>query len=176
MPSPITAFPPRARAVSRLRKPPFSVSPRRRLELAAEFVEVETGKGSDALDRRPQLAAALAGGRSRKCPSLSRSSTASRAMSRSLPASWRNGCRSSLPNAALPPSSEGVFSGFSASVRACRAQNRCWKTESKGPSRQRGGGHCARGKSCRWPHHCRHRPEQWCWLRKRGAALRLWRL
>src|SRR3954451_11820562 len=37
-------------------------------ELAAEFVEVETGKGSDALERRPQLAAALAAGRSRKCP------------------------------------------------------------------------------------------------------------
>jgi DNA invertase Pin-like site-specific DNA recombinase len=37
-------------------------------ELAAEFVEVETGKGSDALDRRPQLAAALATGRQRKCP------------------------------------------------------------------------------------------------------------
>ena len=29
-------------------------------EIEAEFVEVETGKGSDALDRRPQLAAALA--------------------------------------------------------------------------------------------------------------------
>src|SRR5271165_3769624 len=29
-------------------------------ELLAEFVEVETGKGADALDRRPQLAAALA--------------------------------------------------------------------------------------------------------------------
>ncbi len=28
-------------------------------ELAAEFTEVETGKGADALDRRPQLAAAL---------------------------------------------------------------------------------------------------------------------
>ena len=37
-------------------------------ELVAEFVEVETGKGSDALDRRPQLAAALATGRQRKCP------------------------------------------------------------------------------------------------------------
>jgi len=37
-------------------------------ELAAEFVEVETGKGSDALERRPQLAAALATGRQRKCP------------------------------------------------------------------------------------------------------------
>ena len=29
-------------------------------EVIAEFVEVETGKGSDALERRPQLAAALA--------------------------------------------------------------------------------------------------------------------
>ena len=28
-------------------------------EVAAEFTEIETGKGSDALDRRPQLAAAL---------------------------------------------------------------------------------------------------------------------
>ena len=36
--------------------------------LMAEFVEVETGKGSDALDRRPQLAAALAAGRAGKCP------------------------------------------------------------------------------------------------------------
>jgi DNA invertase Pin-like site-specific DNA recombinase len=37
-------------------------------ELIAEFVEIETGKGADALDLRPQLAAALAAGRSRKCP------------------------------------------------------------------------------------------------------------
>jgi DNA invertase Pin-like site-specific DNA recombinase len=29
-------------------------------EIVAEFVEVETGKGSDALDRRPRLSAALA--------------------------------------------------------------------------------------------------------------------
>jgi DNA invertase Pin-like site-specific DNA recombinase len=29
-------------------------------EIAAEFVEIESGKGADALDRRPQLAAALA--------------------------------------------------------------------------------------------------------------------
>jgi DNA invertase Pin-like site-specific DNA recombinase len=36
--------------------------------LIAEFVEVETGKGADALDRRPQLAAALATGRSKRCP------------------------------------------------------------------------------------------------------------
>ena len=32
------------------------------------FTEAESGKGSDALDRRPQLAAALAAARSRKCP------------------------------------------------------------------------------------------------------------
>jgi len=32
-----------------------------------EFVEVETGKGSDALDRRPQLSAALAAARKAKC-------------------------------------------------------------------------------------------------------------
>lgn len=36
-------------------------------EIVAEFVEVETGKGSDALDRRPQLAAALTEARKRKC-------------------------------------------------------------------------------------------------------------
>ena len=32
-------------------------------ELYREFVEAETGKGADALDRRPQLAAALAAAR-----------------------------------------------------------------------------------------------------------------
>ena len=35
---------------------------------SAEYVEVETGKGSDALDRRPELAAALAEARKLKCP------------------------------------------------------------------------------------------------------------
>jgi DNA invertase Pin-like site-specific DNA recombinase len=34
------------------------------------FTEVETGKGSDALDRRPQLAAALAAARRLRCPVL----------------------------------------------------------------------------------------------------------
>jgi DNA invertase Pin-like site-specific DNA recombinase len=38
------------------------------LDHPAEFVEVETGKGSDALDRRPQLAAALARARALRCP------------------------------------------------------------------------------------------------------------
>jgi DNA invertase Pin-like site-specific DNA recombinase len=37
-------------------------------EILAEFVEVETGKGSDALDRRPQLAASLAKARALRCP------------------------------------------------------------------------------------------------------------
>jgi DNA invertase Pin-like site-specific DNA recombinase len=37
-------------------------------ELARVFVEVETGKGSDALDRRPQLAAALSEARRQRCP------------------------------------------------------------------------------------------------------------
>jgi hypothetical protein len=38
------------------------------VDLVAEFVEVETGKGSDALDRRPQLAAALDRARALRCP------------------------------------------------------------------------------------------------------------
>ena len=36
--------------------------------VAAEYVEVETGKGSDALERRPRLAAALAHARRLGCP------------------------------------------------------------------------------------------------------------
>lgn len=36
--------------------------------IIAEFVEVESGKGSDALAKRPQLAAALAEARRHKCP------------------------------------------------------------------------------------------------------------
>jgi DNA invertase Pin-like site-specific DNA recombinase len=37
------------------------------LVIAAEFVEFESGKGADALDRRPQLAAALAAAKAAKC-------------------------------------------------------------------------------------------------------------
>jgi DNA invertase Pin-like site-specific DNA recombinase len=37
-------------------------------EVLAEFVEVETGKGSDALDRRPKLAEALAKAKKAKAP------------------------------------------------------------------------------------------------------------
>ena len=40
------------------------------LSIIAEFVEAESGKGSDALDRRPQLAAALAAARTTKCSVL----------------------------------------------------------------------------------------------------------
>jgi len=40
------------------------------LAVSAEFVEVETGKGHDALERRPQLAAALAKAKSLACPVL----------------------------------------------------------------------------------------------------------
>jgi DNA invertase Pin-like site-specific DNA recombinase len=37
------------------------------LSIIAEFVEAETGKGADALDRRPKLAAALAAAKAAKC-------------------------------------------------------------------------------------------------------------
>jgi DNA invertase Pin-like site-specific DNA recombinase len=37
-------------------------------DLIGEHVEIETGKGFDALDRRPELAAALARARKAKCP------------------------------------------------------------------------------------------------------------
>ena len=37
------------------------------LTIIAEFVEAETGKGADALQRRPQLAAALASAKATKC-------------------------------------------------------------------------------------------------------------
>jgi len=38
--------------------------------IVAEFLEVETGKGADALERRPQLVAALAAAKARGCPVL----------------------------------------------------------------------------------------------------------
>jgi DNA invertase Pin-like site-specific DNA recombinase len=40
------------------------------IEVLAEHVEVETGKGADALERRPELAAALAQARKAKCAVL----------------------------------------------------------------------------------------------------------
>ena len=38
------------------------------MAITAEYTEVETGKGADALDRRPQLTAALEAARKAKCP------------------------------------------------------------------------------------------------------------
>jgi DNA invertase Pin-like site-specific DNA recombinase len=38
------------------------------IAIVAEHLEVETGKGADALDRRPELASALARARKLKCP------------------------------------------------------------------------------------------------------------
>ena len=37
------------------------------IAIVGEYIEFESGKGADALDRRPQLAAALAAARSAKC-------------------------------------------------------------------------------------------------------------
>lgn len=40
------------------------------MTIGAEYVEIETGKGADALDRRPQLRAALAAARKAKAPMM----------------------------------------------------------------------------------------------------------
>ena len=40
------------------------------MQILAEYVDIETGKGADALDRRPQLAAALAAAKRAKCSVL----------------------------------------------------------------------------------------------------------
>ena len=40
---------------------------RESLAISGEFVEVETGKGADALERRPQLAAALVAAKKARC-------------------------------------------------------------------------------------------------------------
>jgi DNA invertase Pin-like site-specific DNA recombinase len=40
------------------------------IELVGEHIEIETGKGADAIDRRPKLADALAEARKAKCPVL----------------------------------------------------------------------------------------------------------
>jgi DNA invertase Pin-like site-specific DNA recombinase len=47
-------------------------------EIVAEFIEIETGKGADALDRRPQLAAALAEARRLKCAAVEAGSSVAR--------------------------------------------------------------------------------------------------
>src|SRR5215204_4294609 len=40
------------------------------LSIISEYIEAESGKGSDALERRPKLAAALAAARAARCPVL----------------------------------------------------------------------------------------------------------
>jgi Resolvase, N terminal domain len=67
-------------------------------EVVAEFVEIETGKGSDALDRRPKLAEALAKARKAKAPvvvaklcRLSRDvAFISGLMAQRVPSSWQS--------------------------------------------------------------------------------------
>ncbi len=67
-------------------------------EIVAEHVEIETGKGSDALERRPNLAEALAEARrnGKACPF--RSSIGSRVTCTSFLGSWRIACPSSSPS------------------------------------------------------------------------------
>ncbi|MGI3902339.1 MAG: recombinase family protein [Janthinobacterium lividum] len=48
----------------------FAFAAQNGLDVADSFTEVETGKGSDALERRPQLAAALAAAKRLKCSVL----------------------------------------------------------------------------------------------------------
>jgi len=50
-------------------------------EVATEFIEVESGKGADALDLRPQLRQALIEAKLRRCSVVSRNSIDSRATS-----------------------------------------------------------------------------------------------
>jgi DNA invertase Pin-like site-specific DNA recombinase len=68
------------------------------LTIAGEYAEYETGKGADALDRRPQLAAALAAARALKCSILvSKLDRLSRDVA-FVSGLMRSGCRSLLPN------------------------------------------------------------------------------
>src|SRR3984885_9729828 len=78
-------------------------------EIAAELVEVETGKGSDALDRRPQLAAALAKARAlRSSVVVAKLDRLSRQ-------------RDLVPRASLSPSAR-AFAAYSGHVTGLRGQ------------------------------------------------------
>ncbi len=64
-------------------------------EVVREYQEIETAKGADALDRRPQLAAALSQARKLKCAVVvSKLDRLSRDVA-FIAGSWRSGCRSS---------------------------------------------------------------------------------
>ena len=58
-------FRPRPGGAARGRRQAFAKA--EGFEIVAEFTEVETGKGADALDRRPQLKAALKAAKKAKC-------------------------------------------------------------------------------------------------------------
>jgi hypothetical protein len=51
----------------RMKRAPARFAEAEGLTIIAEFVEAETGKGADALERRPQLAPALAAAKTAKC-------------------------------------------------------------------------------------------------------------
>jgi hypothetical protein len=73
------------------------------IHIIAEFVEAESGKGADALDRRPQLAAALAANKTARCCVLvSKLDRLSRDVA-SCPALWPSASRSSSRNSAGMP-------------------------------------------------------------------------
>ena len=66
-------------------------------EILREFFEVETGKGADAIDRRPQLAAALALAKKSKAAVVAAKLAGFRGTWRSFPTSWPGGSLSSSP-------------------------------------------------------------------------------
>jgi DNA invertase Pin-like site-specific DNA recombinase len=68
------------------------------LQIVTEFTEIETGKGAEALELRPQLASALNMARKRNARSRSQSSIGFPEMSISSAGSWRIAYRSLSPS------------------------------------------------------------------------------
>jgi hypothetical protein len=90
------------------------------LTIIAEFVEAETGKGADALDRRPQLAAALAVARTAKCSVLvSKLDRLSRDVA-FVAGLMAQACRSASPSWAAMP------------TRSCSTSTRHWPRRNGG--------------------------------------------
>jgi hypothetical protein len=83
-----------------------------RLSLVGQLVKIETGKGADALDRRPILSQALEAARSAKCPvlvakldRLSRDVAFISGLRRNAyRSSWRNSARTPIPSCPPLPS------------------------------------------------------------------------
>jgi DNA invertase Pin-like site-specific DNA recombinase len=68
------------------------------LTISAEHIEIETGKGADALERRPELAKALKAARKDKCAVVvAKLDRLSRDVA-FIAALMASACRSSLPN------------------------------------------------------------------------------